>query len=752
MLIGATGVAVDIGYWFQQQESLQSATDAAAMSVGIAATKYSVTANNVAQPFAQAAANNATNSQFNLTNVTATPTTITLTDNNTATQWITSANVPRASFFSGVGGRGLGTLVAGRQYASSGVDVIISATPPCLYTTATSGTDIDVTSGTAGIIGASCGIYSESPACSGGNSSIVASPGEIIGSSVETATNGCGNASSSGSYIGTSSSGGSSSGQVTLPTTSTPPTDLESGLAAWPSTLTWPPNSIYTPSSTLTTSPSTTLTSSNTNGYLEGGNSSSFPGGTCPSNSPCDLATGYSYSNNLTLEGPTYNIGTIRSTSATLATTGTTEFNGALGTQNCNGACNINIGGADFWVNGGASLTGIGSFTTSAGETEINGNLTYSNCNGTCTTTVDDSTEFWVNGATSLVGVGAFTTADGVSANYVFGGEFSATNTNTTISLGLGTYYFDNTSNNSLNFQNAESFTTTANSTFYVNGNQSTDSFYAQNGGTYTFGTGTYFFNGPFFAQSATINFTGGTYFFYGGLSLQNNVSVYFGPGIYYFYNGTFPFGSNSGNDTVIANGATFVFEGTANYSFTNSGLYNLVAPNTSNDPNCVAPGSFPEASYSNGTFPYDGTDGNGICGVLFYQAPSDTTADTMNLPSASYSSTTTTSTGTVTDGVTTSATPGTSSRVASMTSTNITTSGSTNTTTTTTYTQGLFLTGVIYQPNAAFSAQNGTLQPILGGTLQIEAKTMSVSNTMVHLSSGASSSSVSSNEFMLVK
>jgi hypothetical protein len=43
-----------------------------------------------------------------------------------------------------------------------------------------------------------------------------------------------------------------------------------------------------------------------------------------------------------------------------------------------------------------------------------------------------------------------------------------------------------------------------------------------------------------------------------------------------------------------------------------------------------VAPTSYPETQYV-GTAPYDGTNGEGICGILIYQARTDTAGDTID-------------------------------------------------------------------------------------------------------------------------
>jgi Flp pilus assembly protein TadG len=145
-----------------------------------------------------------------------------------------------------------------------------------------------------------------------------------------------------------------------------------------------------------------------------------------------------------------------------------------------------------------------------------------------------------------------------------------------------------------------------------------------------TFGQGTYFFSSyssstPALDDSnANITFTGGTYFFNGGLTVEGNGTINFGPGIYYIENGDLNFAAGS---HVTATGATFVLENGASYQFQGGyvGL-NLTAPSS----NCVAPANYPVSTYAT-AFPYDGTNGQGICGVLIYQDRGDTKADTIN-------------------------------------------------------------------------------------------------------------------------
>jgi len=140
-----------------------------------------------------------------------------------------------------------------------------------------------------------------------------------------------------------------------------------------------------------------------------------------------------------------------------------------------------------------------------------------------------------------------------------------------------------------------------------------------------TFGTGTYMFSSYSSStaalddSNANITFGGGTYWFNGGLKIEGNGTVTFGPGIYYIENGNLNFMSGS---HVTVNGATFVLENGAGYQFNGGAVAtNLTAPTT----NCVQPSSYPNPLYT------DGTNGEGICGILIYQARGDSTADVVN-------------------------------------------------------------------------------------------------------------------------
>jgi hypothetical protein len=119
--------------------------------------------------------------------------------------------------------------------------------------------------------------------------------------------------------------------------------------------------------------------------------------------------------------------------------------------------------------------------------------------------------------------------------------------------------------------------------------------------------------------KNSNITFTGGTYWFNGGLTVEGNGTVTFGPGIYYVENGNLTFTAGS---HVTVNGATFVLENGAGFQFDGGSVAeNLTAPTT----NCVQPSSYPNVLYT------DGTGGEGICGILVYQARNDSTADAVN-------------------------------------------------------------------------------------------------------------------------
>ncbi|WP_284258599.1 TadE/TadG family type IV pilus assembly protein [Acidocella aquatica] len=196
LLIAATGLAVDVGYWYQQQDTLQSATDAAALAAATTnaattinqTTSYSVTDSTTAEPYAVTAANNASNSQFGLT-----PSTLTLTytpgilsNGTTISTWQASATIPRASFFSRVKGMGLAGLLPGTQSASASAVVKTVTTTTggsCLLSLGTAGQSTigNLTSNGNNLVDAfGCNITADSNACNGNKSAISAIGGATI--------------------------------------------------------------------------------------------------------------------------------------------------------------------------------------------------------------------------------------------------------------------------------------------------------------------------------------------------------------------------------------------------------------------------------------------------------------------------------------------------------------------------------------------------------------------------------------------
>ena len=135
MMIGATGLAMDISYWYQEQENLQTAADAAAIAAANAEATYTtnMTTSAQAQPFALQAANAGTGGQYHFGSGSATVSvTPTIVGGNT--KWTATATAPRLSFFSTVRGLGLGGLTAGTQGAVAAADYIPITPNNCMIT------------------------------------------------------------------------------------------------------------------------------------------------------------------------------------------------------------------------------------------------------------------------------------------------------------------------------------------------------------------------------------------------------------------------------------------------------------------------------------------------------------------------------------------------------------------------------------------------------------------------------------------
>jgi Flp pilus assembly protein TadG len=514
LLVAVTGLSVDVGYWFQQQETLQSATDAAALAAATADAKYGDTTAASVKPFALAAANLASNNQFNLTNSTltvGTTTSTTETDGNTVTGFTVSAQIPRGSFFSSVHGMGLLGQLTGYQSTSTMADVVATSSPSCLITTNTSAAESIYATGSSQIASSSCAFVADSSACSSGDGDAIAADpsAQIVANAISTV--GCTYANTSGgAYVGVTSgsaaNGATGGYQVTNHAAAA--TDPLAAMGAPPS---WP--TMPTPGTGYTSITGDT-------GYLGPGSHGPV---TCFGNytGDCNVGSG------------NYTVGTVNGVDV--------EFNNPN-----TGNTNI-IGGLNSQANGYLKLNAPNYFI--AGSSSSSSTVT------TWAMTINTPTLTIVGGTDEFDG----------------GMDFAGSNTVATI--GSGTYMFSayNSSHPALDVANAN------------------------------------------------LTLGGGTYWFNGGLTVEGNSTVTFGPGIYYIENGNLTFQAGS---HVTANGATFVLENGAAYVLDGGTVaLNMNAPTT----NCVAPASYPEAAYA------DGTGGEGICNVLIYQARTDTAADTVN-------------------------------------------------------------------------------------------------------------------------
>jgi len=562
VLVASTGFSVDVGYWYEQQESLQSAADAAALSAANAAANYSDTTIYQAEPFAVAAANKATNGQFAFTStslVVAVGATA-ATGAGTVIPWTATATIPRGSFFSRARGLGMPGMSGGTQSASATVDVVGTTGPDCLY----SNGEIYATGG-AKITASNCDFYSGSPACvASDTSAISADPSATISAQAITTT-GCAYANTSGgAYVGTnagSAANGATTGyQVTNNAAAKP-----DPLASMGSPPSWP----SMPAAPNATSTATVLTPSL--GY----NTNSGAWGDCIYTAP--------YSGNCEMFAGTFNgLSSVGGNNLTLNYTGSTSptyiSGGFGGTEN--GTITMN-GPGGYFITGGMTVADGAAFNMAATNYVINGGTTFKNGS----ISMGAGTDYFtgpVNGSGVPTGWGMTLNTPNFAFSggtwYVNGG-FSASGSTPNMTLGQGTYMF----------------------------------------AAYSGSTSPAFLGGT----SGNITFTGGTYFFNGGLTVGGQTNVTFGPGIYYIENGNLNI-TASGNITV--NGATFVLENGAGYTFSGGSNVSMTAPTAS----CVPPASYPEASYTS-MFPYDGTDGEGICGILVYQARGDTAADSVD-------------------------------------------------------------------------------------------------------------------------
>jgi hypothetical protein len=583
LLIAATGLTVDIGYWYEQQEALQSATDAAAVAAATAADKYGVTTPAVAENFALTAANQATSSQLGLTSSTLTLSTASMMVNGTAsTQWTASASIPRRSFFSAVGGRGFMGIPIGTQTASAAADVVVPTSPACLI--ATQGT-ISVTGGSE-VVGTNCSVASNDAT---GCSMSATGSGKIIGTQVTTAAN-CVSVSGAG-YIGTNANAtpadSSSTTTLNAQAVADPLADMNPADSASAGMSIWNPGWTVPPAPTETGSPATPQLGFNT--WSQAGVGDCLVLG--------NFGAGCELDPNFLTGMDSFGVTSLLLNEGT--STGMTFITGGFSGQT-NQTTTMN--GDNYYINGGMNVTSdssltIGSSTqTSPVTMVVNGGTFLTNGSATF-----NPGTYYLNGAMSgstfsgwglSTNISSSVTLDG--PNYYVNGGIGITNGGPQVTLSSGLYELTSFAGNS----NAANSGTAG-------------AFYA--------GQGTYVFGNP---VSANATPAPNTYFFDGGLTISGGASsVTFNPGIYYIRNGNLNIGSGP---RVTGNGVTFVLEGTAGFTIDAGAAVSLSAPSS----NCVAPANFPEPAFEGTTAPYDGTDGEGICGVLIYQSRSDTTAD----------------------------------------------------------------------------------------------------------------------------
>ncbi len=619
LLLAATGLTVDAGLWMERQASLQSAADAAALAAANAAIKYNVTsdtassfATGTGENFAVAAANQATQSQFSLASSGSNKVTLSVgtvaSGTSTTLKWTAAATIPRGQFFSIIRGLGMMGLPAGNQSASGTAATVQKSASTCAFFNGI----MSVTGG--GYIKATnCATYNGDSACPStyvdGSGKIMASDGVLTTANC-VATNGGSQTTSTtrgSGYIGTDTSGTIDNGDTSTATLNAPSeTDPVAGMNGLNAAL-WNPG--WTAPS-APTEPTPAVTPSL--GY----NKWNSPGvGDCVNlggsySAQCELYPGYfTGMSSVGVASLLMNEGT---------SNGQTYVTGSLKVQA--NSTYLTLNGNNYYFDSGASFTPATTFSVGAGTstTDCNGATTFL-CfvvNGGLTTT--NGTASYASGIYYLTGKS--------SGSNVTGWAMS---TNTpTITIGGGTYYV----NGGFLLSNGTNQTTMGSGLYEFvayNGNTSAGctnagncgskgAFAAANSAT-TFGNAT---------SAATHSSAGScasavpsTYYFDGGLTMSGGTNyVTMCPGIYYIRNGNFLVGSGV---HLTGTGVTIVLEGTAGYDFTGGAFINLSAPTS----NCVDPASYPDSAYEN-ISPYDGTNGEGICGIAIYQARGDSTGD----------------------------------------------------------------------------------------------------------------------------
>ncbi|MDD2704327.1 MAG: pilus assembly protein TadG-related protein [Acidocella sp.] len=625
LLIAATGLTVDAGYWYQQQESIQSAADAAALSAAQGALKASITTSSDATSYAanngatiaQAAANNATNQQFKLgsssTRAVALTGSYSKSGSTITTTWVATVTIPRASFFSAVRGLGLSGLGSGLQSASATAVTVSTDGTYCAHFSGT----VTVTGG-AKVYATNCGIYSGSTACASGAAAItVTGSGQVIGTTGVATASSCVSDDgytttpkySQSGYIGTNASNSNNGDISTVSLNTADPGDALSGMNSLNTEL-------WNPGWTVPSAPSQSGSAVNVSKQISQSwnplntNSvqcdyGSIPAGSCVVDANAD--SGY-----LTgLNG--YGLNGLTLTANTTGTPGT-YITGGFSGQNNNGGI-LKLQDSSYYISGGMKLALSNGLSIGNGSQSesfvVNGGTSFTNSTVTLPT-----------GTYYLSGSGATL----ASTSNATKGNYALTTNSPTVVINGSQYYVNGGVD--LSGGTTSSYLTSGLYEFkaYTNGSNTSSgkgAFYAEEGYD-TFGNATTLASSSS-TGSCSSTISPATYYFDGGLTISGGTSnVLLCPGIYYVRNGNLVIESSS---HVTGIGVTFVLEGTAGYIFNGGAAINLTAPTT----NCVSTSDYPLSAYENPTSPYDGTNGQGICGIAIYQSRTDTTGDTVN-------------------------------------------------------------------------------------------------------------------------
>lgn len=631
-LIAITGLSVDAGYWYQGQENLQSAADAGALAAARAAAAANVTTASAATSFAAgngltqavAAANNATNNRYQFAANSMPQISLSVStgasssSSQTMIYWTATATMPRTSFLSRVSGEGLHGMAAGLQGASATAVSVSTTTSSASYCMRVNG-QISVTGG-AKILGTNCGIYTSSTACASGNAAItVSGSGQVIGATGVGVAGACvsddGYTStpqySQSGYIGTDANNKNNGDISTVTTHAADPGDALAALNPNNEVL-WNPG--WTVPSPPTESGSPVDVSSQIGSPWNPLNTNSvqcdygaIPQGSCVVDANADK--GY-----LTGLG-SYGLNGLTLLANTSGTPGT-YITGGLSGQNNNGGA-LTLRDTNYYISGGMNITLSNGISIGNGSQNVsfivNGGMSLTNSTATLAagTYYLSGKGATLSSTSNATGYALTTNSPTVTingSNYYVNGGVDLSGGTTSSYLTSGQYWFRAFANNS-------------------NNSSGTGAFYAEQGYD-TFGTATTLASA---SSSGVCSATAlpATYFFDGGLTISSGTkSVLLCPGIYYVRNGNLVISSGT---SVVGQGVTFMLEGNAGYIFNGGATINLSAPTS----NCVSPSNFPESAYD-GYSPYDGTNGQGICGVVIYQSRTDTTADTVQEGAAS--------------------------------------------------------------------------------------------------------------------